>query len=73
MISKGADMFVNRESELQLLERSFGSGQPELFVLYGRRRVGETELLSRFCEGKRHVFYVADLDVEPALYAGLSG
>ncbi len=65
-------MFINRETELDLLEQRYASGQAELFVLYGRRRVGKTELLTRFCQGKRHIFFVADLDVEPALRAGLS-
>jgi len=65
-------MFVDRQGELDLLEQCYASGQAELFVLYGRRRVGKTELLARFCQGKRHIFYVADLDVEPVLRAGLS-
>lgn len=65
-------MFVNRQAELELLEQRYTSEQAELFVLYGRRRVGKTELLTRFCQGKRHVFFVADLDVEPVLRAGLS-
>lgn len=65
-------MFVNRHSELQLLEQRYASGQAELFVLYGRRRVGKTELLTEFCRDKRHIFFVADLDVEPRLRAGLS-
>ena len=65
-------MFVNRVSELQLLEQRFTSGQAELFVLYGRRRVGKTELLTRFCEGKRNAFFVADLGAEVSLRAGLS-
>ncbi|MBC8503236.1 MAG: ATP-binding protein, partial [Chloroflexi bacterium] len=53
-------MFVNRTSELALLEKHYNSNRAELFVLYGRRRVGKTELLAHFCEGKRHVFFVAD-------------
>ncbi len=65
-------MFVNRITELQLLEQRFASGQAELFVLYGRRRVGKTELLAHFCEGKRNVFFVADLGAEVSLRAGLS-
>lgn len=49
-------MFVNRLSELDLLEKRFVSGKAEFFVLYGRWRVGKTELMARFCEGKRGVF-----------------
>jgi hypothetical protein len=66
-------MFVNRVSELDLLEKLHDSGRAEFFVLYGRRRVGKTELLSHFCRGKRAVFFVADLASEESLRAGFSG
>jgi len=65
-------VFINRQAELQLLEERCASDQAELFVLYGRRRVGKTELLTQFCRDKRHIFFVADLDVEPVLRAALS-
>jgi len=65
-------MFVNRVSELALLEKHYRSNQAELFVLYGRRRVGKTELLARFCEGKPHIFFVADQVSEQALRASFS-
>lgn len=65
-------MFINREAELQLLQERYASNQAELFVLYGRRRVGKTELLAQFCRDKRHIFFVADLDVEPVLRAAFS-
>ena len=54
-------MFVNRTTELELLEKRYLSGKAEFFVLYGRRRVGKTELLAHFCAGKRAIFFVADL------------
>lgn len=57
-------MFVDRERELAALERGFGSDRAELFVLYGRRRVGKTALLRTFCHDKRHIFFVADLSTE---------
>jgi hypothetical protein len=65
-------MFVNRVSELALLEKHYNSGRAELFVLYGRRRVGKTELLAHFCAGKRHVFFVADQLPEQTLRVNLS-
>jgi hypothetical protein len=65
-------MFVNRISELDLLEKHYRSGRAEFFVLYGRRRVGKTELLAHFCQGKRHVFFVADQVPEQTLRANLS-
>lgn len=65
-------MFVNRLAELDLLENRFASGKAEFFVLYGRRRVGKTELLARFCEGKRAIFFVSDLGSELSLRTALS-
>ena len=52
-------MFLGRTQELNFLEELYASGRPELFVLYGRRRVGKTELLQRFCEDRRAVCFQA--------------
>ena len=64
-------MFVNRVSELDLLEKRYSLGKAELFVFYGRRRVGKTELLVHFCEGKRSIFFVSDLGSEISLRTAL--
>ena len=50
-------MFIGRSSELQFFEDKYNTPGGQLVVLYGRRRVGKTELLHRFCENKPHVFY----------------
>lgn len=52
-------MFIGRERDSQFLEELHGSGRPELYVLYGRRRVGKTELLQQFCRGRRAVYFLA--------------
>lgn len=54
-------MFVNRTAELARLQGRYESQRAELFVLYGRRRVGKTELLREFCRDKGHLFFVATL------------
>ncbi|MEN4012471.1 MAG: ATP-binding protein [Bellilinea sp.] len=54
-------MFIDRKTELDLLDQRYRSNQAELFVLYGRRRVGKTELLRAFCAGKPHLFFIATL------------
>ena len=52
-------MFINRHQELAALERMFQSEIAEFFVLYGRRRVGKTELLLQFCQNKRSIYFLA--------------
>ena len=54
-------MFIDRKAELADLEARYCSGHAELFVLYGRRCVGQTELLCHFCADKPHVFSIATL------------
>jgi AAA+ ATPase superfamily predicted ATPase len=50
--------FVNRERELELLERWWSPGpQGKLGLVWGRRRVGKTALLEQFARGKRAVFH----------------
>lgn len=50
-------MFIGRKEELRFLEERYESHGGQLIVLYGRRRVGKTETLRKFCENKPHVFY----------------
>ncbi|MEZ4719874.1 MAG: ATP-binding protein [Caldilineaceae bacterium] len=57
-------MFVDRDRELAFLNEHYANDQAELVVLYGRRRVGKTELLRTFCADKPHLFFVADLGTE---------
>ncbi|MEZ0319668.1 MAG: ATP-binding protein [Pyrobaculum sp.] len=52
-------IFVDRERELRYLEERFAENKPHLVVVYGRRRVGKTELLKRFIEGKACVYFLA--------------
>ena len=50
-------LFIGRESELQFLNDAYESDKAEFIVLYGRRRVGKTELLNEFCKDKDAIFY----------------
>ena len=65
-------MFIDRADELAVLERAYHSDRAELFVLYGRRRVGKTELLRVFCTDKPHIFFVATLASDTELLASFS-
>ena len=50
----------------------YASGRAELFILYGRRRVGKTELLRAFCVGKAHIFFIATLSSDRDQLAAFS-
>ncbi|MDO5861469.1 MAG: ATP-binding protein [Thermoplasmata archaeon] len=52
-------MFVGRKEEMEYLESMYRSSGYDLMVMYGRRRIGKTELLERFADGKRSVFFTA--------------
>lgn len=48
--------FIGRRDELAFLEDCYASRKAQFVILYGRRRVGKTELLREFVAGKEHVF-----------------
>jgi AAA+ ATPase superfamily predicted ATPase len=51
-------MFVGREKELSDLNEMYEQDKFQLFVLYGRRRVGKTTLLNEFCKEKGNGIFV---------------
>ena len=65
-------MFINRKAELEQLSRLYSSDHAELFVIYGRRRVGKTELLHAFCVDKPHIFFIATLSSDTEQLATFS-
>lgn len=61
------ESLLGRAAELVQLEDAWTratAGQPQLVVLWGRRRVGKTFLLSHFVQGKRAVFFGATQQAE---------
>jgi hypothetical protein len=54
-----ANEFIDREVELQSLERTWESQGAALALVWGRRRTGKTRLLGKFVEGKRAIYYGA--------------
>ena len=57
-------MFVNRKGELDYLEKVYKKKNSNLIVIYGRRRIGKTELLRYFSKDKKHIFFSSDLSPE---------
>ncbi len=72
--------FFNRTDELAALDERLKSRRGEYFVLYGRRRVGKSELLLHFGERCRQLYFEAssgsrqdqldDLSAELAAFSG---
>ena len=52
-------MFIAREWELSQLNKLWNQDKFQLFILYGRRRVGKTALLKEFCKDKPAIFFSA--------------
>ncbi len=51
--------FVDRENELSGLNDLYQKERADLFVLYGRRRIGKTTLCKKFAEDKPHFYFLA--------------
>lgn len=51
--------FINREKELKSLEELWNSQEAQLIIIYGRRRVGKTELIKQFIKDKPHIYLLA--------------
>lgn len=50
--------FVGRESELSRLADAYRSGRSEFIPIYGRRRVGKSELILKFLEDRPGIYFV---------------
>lgn len=50
-------MFIGRENELHTLDKLYHSDKFEFAVIYGRRRVGKTALISEFAKNKDTIFF----------------
>lgn len=52
--------FIDRQRQMHLLKKAWDSDSPQFIVIYGRRRIGKTRLITEFIEGKEGVFYIAE-------------
>ncbi len=59
--------FINRHTELRALNEKWGDKKPHLFILYGKRRVGKTELIKQFIKDKPSLYFLADKRPESEL------
>ncbi|MCX9086411.1 MAG: ATP-binding protein [Candidatus Methanoperedens sp.] len=52
--------FIDRDEERAYLNREYLSESFSFSVIYGRRRVGKTELISNFLKDKPNIYFLAD-------------
>ncbi len=64
--------FVNREKELSFLNERYNSSNAEMIIVYGRRRVGKTELIKQFSRSKNVLYFLGELQNEDQLVATYS-
>ena len=51
--------FVDRHKELKWLEKTYKEKHNSFLIIYGRRRVGKTELIKYFSKDKPHIYFLA--------------
>ncbi len=64
--------FIDREMELNILEKEYRSKGTRLVIVYGRRRIGKTFLLNKFASNKKHLFYIAIESSKNIIYRDIS-
>jgi len=52
--------FINRKKELLFLEEKWNEPGPQFIVLWGKRRVGKTELVKQFIKDKSHIYFLSE-------------
>jgi AAA+ ATPase superfamily predicted ATPase len=52
--------FINRTQELAKLNELWGLGRAQLVVMYGKRRIGKTELIKQFIKDGKGIYFLAD-------------
>lgn len=52
-------MFHDRREELDTLCTEYETNQLSFVIVYGRRRVGKTELIKEFCDARDHLYHLS--------------
>ena len=61
-------IFIDRINELKALNDRYDSGKAEFVVVYGRRRVGKTELLKQFMNNHDGIIFISFFNSFPHSY-----
>lgn len=52
--------FINRISEMKVLERFYNEPGFRFLPIYGKRRIGKTQLVKQFISDKNHLYFLSD-------------
>lgn len=58
------EKFIDREKELEFLNKEYESQRSSLVILYGRRRIGKTSLIKEFSKSKDVIYFLATEEAE---------
>lgn len=61
MVVKQMEKFYCREEELRKLNARYENEEFECLIIYGRRRVGKTALINKFCADKPTIFFLRSI------------
>lgn len=62
-------MFIGRKKELKELEKAYASRRSEVAIIFGRRRIGKTTLITEFSKTKHTLYFASQEDsAEENLY-----
>jgi len=53
-------LFINRKEEIEYLEDRYNHAGFDFFVIYGRRRIGKTELIKDGVSGRPHIYMLCN-------------
>jgi len=72
MFFKYAIVFVGRKRELEFLEKKYLERRSDLILIYGRRRIGKTALVSEFIKNKKAIYLLATQEEKSQVVRGFS-
>ena len=52
--------FINRTLELTTLENKWNDKKSQFIIIYGKRRIGKTELIKNFIKNKPAIYFLSD-------------
>ena len=58
------EQFINRETELDFLEKQYKNNSASFVILYGRRRLGKTTMILEFVKNKPFIYFLATEETE---------